>query len=219
MFKGFTGDSRRITGIDDPRFSESMPRAINDIGAQVNDLAHHVAENMGSPFVDDTHNRLFWCEITYKYKDDTDGYTFRLLAFSSSGKFSYQETNDHQYRRLFDIQGDKGLLKGQRVLAMRTDDGTGKSRYYIIPAIPHAVFPVHVTQVYGSNGTATTACTWAYDVYTIDDAYKLGTIMSPLWGRAGYCKKIAATLGDGYYTAAGTFVLQKVNEEPDAGAC
>jgi hypothetical protein len=76
-----------------------------------------------------------------------------------------------------------------------------------------ALFPVDVAQVGGSAGDGTNACSFTYDVTSLDGR-TLASGVSPVWARPAIGKMTAATHGDGYYDSDGEFVLYRVDEVP-----
>jgi hypothetical protein len=70
----------------------------------------------------------------------------------------------------------------------------------------------------GSNGTASVAATYAYNV-TDEDGNALGTSMSPEDDRI-ICRTTGpATTGFGFYDSAGTFHLKHADEVPETIEC
>ena len=80
------------------------------------------------------------------------------------------------------------------------------------------LFAVNVSQNGGSNGTSAAAATYTYNVTDLDGV-SLGTAMSVTTPRYAKGPVTAATLGMGYYNAAGTFVLYTVFEIHGSGTC
>ena len=166
-------------------------------------------------------DHVHWFKITSKYDNAGagKGYSWVRASCDTSGIKSVPNSDDTG-SYLFDINGNKGLMDGQYVRAVQTSKAADDSPIYlIIPAIPHATFPVNVSQVGGTDGDSTDAATWTYNVKTIDDAYTLASAQTPAWARASKGPMVKATHGTGYYTAGGTFVLYQVDEQEDSNTC
>lgn len=224
MFKGLTGENQTIGGADDPRFGDSVARSLNKVGEQVNQAARAFAENFGDPFQDDTHNRYFWARIYGKYDKAGvgKGYQFQIITHDAEGKPFYQNS-DEIYDRLFDVGGNTGLMVGQYVMCMRTDDDSGMYRFYILPAIPHALFPVVLVRddALGNAGlgSATAYPSMTYTLKTWDSAYTLATAKAPQRPRLMKAQHIAATAGTAFYTAAGVITLAEAWEQITTDTC
>lgn len=82
----------------------------------------------------------------------------------------------------------------------------------------NGLFAVNVSQVGGSAGNASAACSFTYNVTDLDSVL-LASGVSPTWNRTSAGKMVAATHGTGYYDSAGDFVLYQVDEVPDVASC
>jgi hypothetical protein len=164
-----------------------------------------------------------WFKITSEYDDaGADmGYSWVRAACTAAGIKTVPDTaNVGSY--LYDINGNKGLMNGQYVRAVQASKSADDSPVYlIIPAIPHAFVPVNLSSP--SAASSTGAIT--YTAKTIDDAYTLGSTLTPTSNNAAHrivsglwyapCTGSAkAYIGNGeaYYKEDGTFVLHRAFE-------
>lgn len=87
---------------------------------------------------------------------------------------------------------------------------------------PPGILVVNLTQTGGSNGTQTTAATWTYTAKVrnadASSGATLGTGLAPLKPRE-HGSRTAATIGEGYYDGAGTFILKEAWEPPGTVGC
>lgn len=167
-------------------------------------------------------NEPIWFKITGKYDNNGTGKGYPWVRASADGTGApTTPDSDQTGNYLFDVNGNKGLMSGQyvRVVPIAVTSN-GDTVYLAIPAIPHALFPVKVTQSGGSDGDKTDAATWTYTVKTVDDAYTLSTsAMTPEWARASKGPMVKATHGTAYYTSVGVFTLYQVDEQEDSTTC
>ena len=85
------------------------------------------------------------------------------------------------------------------------------------------LFPVLLSQTGGSAGSASTACSFTYDV-TDDDGNELDEALNPTtsphrFRRPTVGVMLAATSGLAHYAGDGTFTLDWCNEVADQEAC
>ena len=85
------------------------------------------------------------------------------------------------------------------------------------PSTVGTTLRVNLSQTGGSNGNASTAATWTYNVTDVFGG-SLGTAMSPEFPRPKGTMT-AATVGLGYYNTSGDFVLYQAAEKPGTGSC
>jgi len=118
------------------------------------------------------------------------------------------------------VDGLTSVPTGATVLAWHIGvDGSGNPRYLFDDFYrPFVCFAVTVSNDGGSAGDKTTQCDFTYTV-TTKNGVQLATAAAPENQRPAAGKLVAATLGMGYYDAAGAFVLSWVNETLAVEAC
>ncbi len=77
--------------------------------------------------------------------------------------------------------------------------------------------PVQVRMVAGDPGSATTTCSYSYDVFTLDGSAKIGANLTPLKGRSvmRMLAPVAPQTGLAFYDAGGGLLLWDANEVMD----
>lgn len=120
-----------------------------------------------------------------------------------------------------EIKGSGALAIGTPVLGLLI--GTDSDGQSLAIAVPSAsITPCRVKQNGGVAGGATTTCTFTYDIYAMDNSTLItpsGTHVTPKNWRFSTVTYTAATYGQYFIDADGSYALLLWNEAPAGTAC